>query len=347
MRATTVLSACAAIGLLACAPGDSPTEPGGVGTLAAAPEPAALSNTWSKRGPHEFGTLDGVSVGVMTNPAGESVVYGVGGFDYVNGGLGEGTGFSIASYNVATNVWQRVSDQVFVFKANGVGAIGGKLYFAGGYNGIDGGVAQQSRRVWSFDPVSRQLLQRADMPRATAEGVTGAIDGKLYVLPGTCDANQWPQPGFCETEFIRQLYRYDPLTNMWATRKSAPHFHRSGAAGVIGGKFYVVGGFNGFQPVAALDVYDPQTNTWTTRAPIPTSGAAIGAALDGKLYVIVGPRAYVYVPATNKWTSIAAPAFAHQGVVRVAINGRPRLFAVGGQHGSNLDEPNRSEVYVP
>ena len=347
MRATTVLSACTAIGLLACAPGDSPTEPGSVGRLAAAPESAALSNTWSKRGPHEFGTLDGVSVGVMSNPAGQSVVYGVGGFDYVNGGLGEGTGFPIAAYNVATNVWQRVSPRVFVFKANGVGAIGGKLYFSGGYNGIDGGVAQQSRQVWAFDPASQQLVQRADMPRATAEGVTGVIDGKLYVLPGTCDANRWPQAGYCETEEIRQLYRYNPLTNMWVVRKAAPHFHRSGAAGVIGGKFYVVGGFNVSQPVAALDVYDPLTNSWTTRAPLPTSGAAIGTALEGRLYVIAGGQAYVYTPATNKWTAIAAPASAHEGVVRVVINGRPRLFAVGGQHGTFLDEPNRSEVYVP
>jgi N-acetylneuraminic acid mutarotase len=116
---------------------------------------------------------------------------------------------------------------------------------------------------------------------------------------------------------------------------------------VIGGKFYVVGGFNGFQPVADLDVYDPATDTWKTLAPIPTGGQAIGTALQGKLYVIAGSNAYVYDPGTNKWSSITAPAQGHDGVVRVVINGRPKLLAAGGLRGPNFDTPTNIEVYTP
>ena len=230
---------------------------------------------------------------------------------------------------------------------NGVGTIGGKLYFSGGYNGIEGGVKEQSRQVWAYDPVARRLIARADMPRATAEGVTGVIGDKLYVLPGICNSNYGlPRAGYCAENPIRRLYRYDPATNKWGARKSAPHYHRFGAGGVIGGKFYVVGGFHGFTPVADLDVYDPATDTWKTLAPIPTAGRAIGTALQNKLYVIAGSNAYVYNPGTNKWSSIAAPTWGHDGAVRVVINGKPKFLAVGGLHGPDADA-NNTEVYTP
>jgi hypothetical protein len=106
----------------------------------------------------------------------------------------------------------------------------------------------------------------------------------------------------------------------------------------------VVGGFNGFTPVADLDVYDPATDTWKTRAPIPTAGRAIGATLQGKLYVVAGGNAHVYDPASNKWSSIAAPTWDHEGVVRIVINGKPKLLANGGVRG---DTPNNTEVYTP
>jgi N-acetylneuraminic acid mutarotase len=309
MRSITVLSAWAAIGLLACASEDGPTEPASSGAMApAGPALAGAVNLWRPRTPHQFGDLIGVSVGVLANPAGQSVVYGFGGCDVAQGDFGHCTVQQIAAYNAVTDSWTfDHSFLVSVWSSNGVGAIGGKLYSSGGYNVQEAGDKVESRRVWAYDPVARQATQRADMPRFTAEGVTGVFGDKLYVLPGNCDSNFRPRPGYCKQEPIRRLYRYDPAQDKWAARRSAPHYHRSGAGGVIGGKFYVVGGFHGSTPVAALDVYDPATDTWTTKAPIPAAGQAIGTALEGKLYVIAGSKAYVYNPGTNKWTSIAAP----------------------------------------
>lgn len=343
MRTTTVLSACATVALLACTSENGPTEPEARGTMAAAASAvAAAVDIWRERGPHRFGTVIGVSVGVMTNSAGQSVVYGFGGCDVVGSVGAHCTVSRISIYNAVTDTW--TFDNEFlaaVWQSNGVGAIGGKLYSSGGYNTHDPNDGF-SRRVWAYDPAARQATQRADMPRFTAEGVTGVIDGKLYVLPGICDTFRWPSPGYCEHEPIRRLYRFDPATNKWGARKSAPHYHRSGAGGVIGGKFYVAGGVNS----AGLDVYDPATDSWTTRAPIPKAGRAIGTALGGKLYVIVGLDAYVYNPGTNRWSAIADPTWRHDGVVRVVINGKPKLLAVGGHHGPD-DNPNNAEVYTP
>jgi N-acetylneuraminic acid mutarotase len=348
MRTATVLSACATVTLLACTSENGPAEPEASGAMTpAAPTVAAAVDLWRERGPHRFGTVIGVSVGVMTNSAGQSVVYGFGGCDVVQGSGTQCTVSQISIYNTVTDAWTfDGASEAAVWKSNGVGTIGGKLYSSGGYNTHEE-FDFMSNRVWAYDPAARRVIQLADMPKFTADGVTGVIDDKLYVLPGTCNANGWPRPGYCEQEPIRRLYRYNPATDKWAARRSAPHFHKAGAAGVIGGKLYVVGGLIGFQPVADLDVYDPATDTWKTLAPIPTGGRAIGTALQGKLYVLAGSNAYVYNPGTNKWSSIAAPTWGHDGVVRVVINGKPKLLAVGSLHGPHFDLPNNTEVYTP
>ena len=342
MRTTTVLSACATIGLLACASENGPTQPAESGTMGSAdPTVAAAVNIWRERGPHPFPFLIGVSVGVAVNPAGQSVVYAFGGCDVVESSFGQCTEGQIAIYDVAADTWS--GDRSFlvsVHSSNGVGTIGGKLYSSGGYvqfNVIDG----FSSRAWVYDPTQTsppsseagRATELAPMPKRTAEGVTGVIDDKLYVLPGLVDENLEQKP-------IRRLYRYDPARNKWAARRSAPHSHRRAAAGVIDGKFYVAGGLGSTD----LDVYDPTTDTWRTRAPIPKAGRAIGTALGGKLYVVVGLDAYVYNPGTNRWSAIADPTLGHDAVVRVVVNGKPKLLAVGGSFGR---EANNTEVYTP
>jgi hypothetical protein len=153
-------------------------------------------------------------------------------------------------------------------------------------------------------------------------------------------------PGTCLTALTRRFFRYDPATNRLVTRPWAPHFHAEGAAGVIDGKLYVVGGAS-----RELDVYDPVANRWTTRAPIPAAGRAIGAAMAGRFFVIVGShlfdqQMYEYNPKTNLWRSRARPRWAHDGVVRVKLGGTEHLLAAGGGHGSGTEYPNESELYT-
>jgi N-acetylneuraminic acid mutarotase len=123
---------------------------------------------------------------------------------------------------------------------------------------------------------------------------------------------------------------------------------------VINGQFYVAGGFNNFASPseASLDRYNPATDTWTTLAPLPTAGAARGAVIQGKLFVVVrtttGRRAYAYDPATNKWTAKAAPRWNHDDIVPITWGGKPFLLAVGGLHGDwPYLKANPTEVYAP
>lgn len=180
------------------------------------------------------------------------------------------------------------------------------------------------------------------MPRATARGVTGVIQGKLFVLAGNC------LEGSC-----RKFFRYDPLKNAWTTLPSPPHSHRNGAGVVVNSKFYVAGG--GFSPFTAFDVYDPATNAWRTLTPLPSARQfAVGAPVSSKIYVVGiegGDRegsvtadrsTFVYSPTARTWTNLGGfpgpvgefgqfllhPAAA----VRVWNEGSGALFTVGAGH---------------
>ena len=325
---------------VACTSEDGLTQPGTPGE----PSPAAsltAANSWSTRAAYPGPGLDRGSAAMAFNSAGQSIVYLLGGTE------GEfDVGHPVRAYNVATNSWTTKTAKVDVWSSNGTGKIGSKIYFSGGFTVLDDFSLTPTNQVWAYDYTGDRLIRKADLPIFSGQGVSGVIAGKLYVLPGICSTDSFPDPGYCSKRPTRRLFRYDPATNRWATRPWAPHFHAQGAAGVIQDKLYVVGGAS-----ADLDVYDPATNTWQTLAPIPTGGPAIGAVLSGKLFVIVGSsdgnlRSYEYNPSTNVWRARAAPAFAHEGVVRVTLDGSSYLLAAGGGHGFELDTPNVSELYT-
>jgi hypothetical protein len=311
----------------ACTAPDTPTQPSLADPTPPPAAVAAAANTWVAVAPPPYDQyIFGYDVATAPNAAGTSIVYTLGGTSADEGGTGRYT----QTYNVATNTWQGAGpgSRVDVFNSNGVGRIGHQLYFSGGYTYGDG--LSILNGLWAYDYAHDRMVRKADLPIFGADGVTGVIDNKLYVLPGTCSGERYPNPGYCAEEPTRRFYRYSPTTNSWVSRRPAPHFHRFGAAAVITGKLYVAGGLNGNTPLSRLDVYDPATNRWTTRASLPTGGPARGAALQGQFFVILNGsdgtiHAYAYNPATNSWRTRAAPA-SFGSVTKVTVNGAPRLF---------------------
>jgi Kelch motif protein len=322
-----------ALALIACGETTTPTQP----EMAGNPPPAALSlaaaaNSWTAGAPTPYSDfIYGYDLGMAPNSAGQSIVYAFGGTSSDEGG----TGMTVKAYNVATNTWTGKLAQVGVFHSNGVGKIGSRLYFSGGYV-TAGNLRDATTALWAYDYSSDRMIRKANLPIFSAEGVSGVINGKLYVLPGACNGNGYPNAGYCATEATRRFYRYDPTTNTLVSRRAAPHFHRRGAAAVLDGKLYVTGGFGASgEGISALDVYDPTTNTWSTLAPVPGGGAArAGAALQGQFFVLVGGspnRAYAYNRFTNQWKAKAAPEiFGSTTLAR--LNGAPRLVTATGSH---------------
>jgi N-acetylneuraminic acid mutarotase len=344
-----------ALALTACAEDRSPTQPESAAEPASAAGLAAAiaPNTWLlKAAPPNDQSVTRLSAGVVPDASGNSIVYTLGGRSNDPGAGGSGCGSNILAYKIGTNTWtlKGHDPRLFLYNSNGVGKIGNTLYISGGESDcvgyhIDG-------RFSAYDPATNTVTAKPTPPKLTAGGVTGVIDGKLYVLPGLCSTDFYPSnPYYCQSEAIRTLFRYSPTTNFWSWKRQAPHNHANGAGGVINGKFYVAGGNGG----AALDRYNPATDTWTTLAPLPKAGTAVGAVLQGKLFVVVsdetgttGRRAYAYDPATNKWTSKAAPHWDHPEIVPITWGGKPYLLAVGGVHGFSPDvQNNPTEVYAP
>jgi hypothetical protein len=313
------------------------------------PSLATASNSWAPIAPMPQQNGQGPAVGVVPNSVGPSKAYVFGGTD----GAG-GSGASIRVYDVATNTWRIISNatetRVFAFNLNGVGNIGDKLYFSGGKD-YGGGSLAITSAVWAFDPVTETLSRKADMPLHTADGVSGVIGDKLYVLPGTCSGDGWPAAGWCQVEPIRKLFRYNPTTNIWVTKASAPHFHKNGAGGVINNKFYVAGGQDDrLNPTRNLDAYDPATNTWKTLAPLPIAlNGVVGAVLQGQLFVngtnsSGSIRHYAYNPTSNKWNTKAVPSHYGGPAAKVFLNGTSRLLVL---EGATVDFPDHGQIYTP
>ncbi len=321
-----------------------PTEPASA-IPANTPELAVTSNRWIARAAL-FGTERwGLATAVVQNAAGQSTLYAIGG-KTATGATG-GSLSKVQAYNVATNTWtSKASLPRPLYWTNGAGVIDDKIYISGGLAAQD----SYQQALFMYDPARNQWTAKRSMPSTGYHGVTGVINGKLYVLTG-CDQENCEPPQLSMT-----FYRYDPVTDQWATlpipsQPTPSSSHKGGVGGVIGGKFYVAGG----QGHTRLDVYDPVTNQWTAKAAMPrVCGFAAGAALGAELYVVGGNqlnpdgsvtscKTSVYDPTTNAWTTkAAAPTVrAEAGASRIVVNGQARIELVGGRRpGNNLQ-------YVP
>src|SRR2546425_3293326 len=88
--------------------------------------------------------------------------------------------------------------------------------------------------------------------------------------------------------FLRSLTgASEALPGKWELRAPMPSARTEVAAAELGGKIYVMGGYekNG----DLVEEYDPAKNSWRRRASLPRPLHHIGAtAVDGKIYVIGG-----------------------------------------------------------
>ena len=333
--------------------GDSSTEP----TQPAEPTPsgtdlAAATNSWITRANLPT-ARHSLALATVTNAAGQSVVYAIGGATDV---YPITVLRKVTAYNVATNTWtDRRQLPVPLAWSNGAGVINGKIYVSGGYS--SNGDALSSRALYMYDPGTNTWTRKRDLPaiggpshdwRVSSPGVTGVIGNQLYVVT-LCEPYRYSEYGCVGDLTGPRLFRYNPVTDRWVTL--APPFPRATmndsevgtlAGGAIGGKFYVMGG--DFGNNGRLSVYDPATNRWTPKTPLGLARHGMATAVLGnKLYVMGGYRVrnnlfetldvtIVYDPVTNLWTrraSLPSPRGNMAGTT-VLRGGKPRIEVVGG-----------------
>jgi N-acetylneuraminic acid mutarotase len=330
------------------------TEPETAGDALPSPTLAVVSNRWITRANMPNIERWGLTSAVVPNAAGQSIFYAIGGssasFPQANGPTTDAL-TKVQAYNAATNEWiVRASLPLPLYLTNGAGVINGKIYVSGGRMSGD---KKYQRELLEYNPATNTWTRKPDVPACCGGawgGLTGVINNKLYVL--TCGLEE-----DCYIDLTSlELYRYDPETNQWTFLSFSPPQLQRPMGGVIGGKLYVTG-FSGVPGSGTrLNVYDPATNQWTARAPMPRqrwSGA--GVALAGKLHILGGFQRdpdgtvkrvrtnSVYDPGTNTWTT-KAPMPTERfdfAASRVAVNGKARIEAVGGER------PGNNVQYIP
>jgi N-acetylneuraminic acid mutarotase len=154
----------------------------------------------------------------------------------------------------------------------------------------------------------------------------------------------------------RAFEAYDPAQDQWTVLPQMPTPRNHLAAGVIGGRLYVVGGRPPLT-LAVLEVYDPATGAWSARSPMPTGRSGHAAAvLRGCLFVFggegnpsVGTGVFeqneVYDPRTDTWESRVPMPTPRHGIGAAVLSGRIHL--PGGASIQGFGTTGAYEVFTP
>lgn len=282
---------------------------------------------------------------------------------YVAGGLlSPNTGYSahFEAYDPVQDRWTRLATLPEARHHIALAAEGGVIYALGGFSG---GFPrwQAQAEVFVYDPAADRWRTGVPLPAPRTEGVTAAVQGKLYVIGGRVRANAQASH-FNDHEDTTLTEVFDISTGRWSRATAAPTARNSAASAVIDGKIYVVGGRQAIkQPdgslrqvnVPTLEVFDPATGQWTTRAPMPQAqGGLAAAAHAGKLFVFGGEQwvpeqrvfseSWVYDPAADRWSALPSLPTPRHGLGAATIGDRIHVFggglAVGGNAATAIHE---------
>jgi N-acetylneuraminic acid mutarotase len=193
-------------------------------------------------------------------------------------------------YDPATDTWATKASMSTPRSGPGAVAIDGKLYVAGG---CQGWCAPVTNVLEAYDPATDTWTTRSSLPTARGGTDVDVVNGLFYVMGGCCGAvssesdlmaktietynpmtNTWTTKtqhlvGMNDTagSINGKIYVaksaetevYDPATDTWAFLPPMATARQYAAGGVINGKLYVAGGYDGAAGSATLEVFTPFT----------------------------------------------------------------------------------------
>jgi RNA polymerase sigma factor (sigma-70 family) len=230
----------------------------------------------------------------------------------------------------AGDTWVKKADMPTARDFLSTSEVNGKIYAIGGAIEVGGNQAVPSiTTVEEYDPRSNKWVSKSDMPTARDSLATGVVNGKIYAIGG-CGLGGVS---------IGTVEEYDPPTNKWTKKADIPIPSIKGGVSAcsIGGKIYVIGGWDNGADASTLAEYDPENDNWVRKADllIPNRCYSV-SAVNGKVYVIGGfikgvgahSRVEEYDPANDKWTRKADMPTARGWLSTSTVNGK--IYAFGG-----------------
>lgn len=223
------------------------------------------------------------------------------------------------------NAWRNRTSMTFARSYAGATEIGGKIYVAGGFNGLT--MQPILNRLEVYDPATDQWNTLANMPTARWDCDAAATNGRFYVIGGRI-------AGGVPTKTVEE---YDPATNMWTTKTSLIAARAASSAVTVDNKIYVIGG----DASTTIEMYDPVANSWVTKisiAPQLSPAQHESAAVNGRIYSVGGFynggtsfAVSEYDPVLNIFTIKNPISAAKYGISVAALGGF--VYAMGGANG--------------
>uniref|UniRef100_A0A8D0GIH3 Kelch like family member 6 n=1 Tax=Sphenodon punctatus TaxID=8508 RepID=A0A8D0GIH3_SPHPU len=161
--------------------------------------------------------------------------------------------------------------------------------------------------VTCLDPLRRSRLEVAKLPITEQEAES---ENKKWVEFACATLkNEVYVSGGKETQ--HEVWKYNSSINKWIQIEYLNVGRWRHKMTVLGGKVYVIGGFDGIQRINSVEIYDPFHNCWSEAAPLMINVSSFAAAsYKKKLYVIGGgpngklatDKTQCYDPTTNNWS---------------------------------------------
>ena len=270
---------------------------------------------------------------------------------FVIGGWRQGAGDArVSAFDVKQGQWVAVASLPTVYKMPNVAAVGDRLFVVG---------ARENSQTLEYDFAGDTWQPRALMPPARGHGAAavGVSGTQVLVAGGVIDGmsdNNIPSGR-------RQVgaYAYDTVRDQWETLPPLPEAVGYNMGGVIGKKFYVMGGSTNQTRTPDTFVFDLDSRVWTRIDPLPRDLSSAGAVvLRGRIVLVAGlatsvgmisPDTQVLDPATDTWSTVAPIPTPRFGLGAAVLD--DRLYVAGGvvQAPGDMTFPPTPvlEVFIP
>lgn len=222
----------------------------------------------------------------------------------------------------------------------------GLIYVIGGLESSTGwmmGRSSVSARVERYDPATDRWSEMQALPVGVHHAGAAVVDGDLYVVGGFAQSDEtiW-QPS-------NRVWRFHANRAVWEERAPLPTARGGLGVTTLQGNIIAVGGYNGQDNLAAVEVYDPGLDRWTSAAPLPTPRDHLAVVAVGETLYAIGGRVRLdyranlstveaYQVATNQWVPLADLPKPRSGIAASVVDGQVYVF--GGESGEGTFSDN-------
>ncbi len=230
-------------------------------------------------------------------------------------------------------------------------AVDGLIYVVGGFESSNLWTmwrASVSTRVERYDPATDHWADMPDLPVGVHHAGAAVVDGDLYIIGGFTQSDEtvW-QPS-------TRVLRFNADRAVWEERAPLPTARGGLGVTTLRGKIFAVGGYNGRDNLAAVEVYDPGLDQWTSAAPLPTPRDHLAVVAVGEMLYAIGGRVRLdyranlstveaYRVGANQWVPMADLPTPRSGIAACVVDGW--IYVFGGESGEGTFAHN--ERYRP